>query len=305
MASQKNKIALVTSCGGGFGTGHLYRMATLLDFLLVDRNLESYLVAETLPHFPDKNLSAHVVEDIPRNTTLIIRDMRDSSVEEIKSLKRIAPVMVIDDCGEGRGQADEAVDLLPNLKFSSSLKPFDEMPFLFGYNFYSAVKALLPGDKLPKRFDFCFYAGADPTVEYISFVKSLLPSTVSAIIVDGKKTLLYEHGKTTESDIQYPEPVLFSENLISHFGITLFEAYLCGCNVFTINPTLYHSQLSDTATVELTNFGIYPDINTEKAKKDLKASVSIHRKVMSADELKNQVVRHTERIFKFIEPFMK
>jgi len=105
--------------------------------------------------------------------------------------------------------------------------------------------------------------------------------------------------------MQYPAPVFFSDNLIAHFGVTIFEASLCGCNIFTINPTLYHSQLSDVATVTLTNFGVYPDINTEKAKNDLKASVSLKRKVLSVDELKSRIENHIERVFRLIKPFMK
>jgi len=304
MASQKNKIALVTAWGGNFGTGHLYRMLTLLNYLLVDRNTDTCIVSDP-PSFLDKKFSAFVTHAVPHDTTLIIRDMRDSTAKDIERLKKIAPVMVVDDCGEGRSLADAAIDLLPNLEFPESVKPFDEIPFLFGYNFYSSVKSLVPGDRLHKKFDFCFYAGANPSEDYISFVQSLLPSTGSTVIVNGSKTLLYEQGKLSESNLYWPEPVLFSETLISHFGVTLFESSLCDCNIFTINPSIYHSQLSDIATLNLVNFGVYPDINSEKAKKDLKASVSLHRKVLSADNLKNRVVSHTERFVKLIEPFMK
>jgi hypothetical protein len=270
----------------------------------VDQNTDTCIVSDP-PSFLDKKFSAFVTHAVPHDTTLIIRDMRDSTAKDIENLKKIAPVIVIDDCGEGRSHADAAVDLLPNLEFPASVKTFDKMPFLFGYNFYSSVKSLATRDRLHKKFDFCFYAGANPSKDYISFVQSLLPTTGSTVIVNGNKTLLYEHGKLSESNLCWPEPVLFSETLISHFGVTLFEASLCNCNIFTINPSIYHSQLSDIATLNLTNLGVYPDINSEKAKKDLKASVSLHRKVLSADDLKNCVVNHTERFIKLIKPFMR
>jgi hypothetical protein len=257
MATQKNKIALVTSWGENFGTGHLYRMATLLDYLLAEHDIETCLVADPAPSFLEQKLLPRIVQSVPQDSTLIIRDMRDSSVEEIELLKQLAPVLVIDDCGEGRSSADAAIDLLPNLKYPASIKPFGEMPFLFGYNFYAAVRSLLTGDRLQKRFDFCFYAGANPSLDYISFVLQLIPSAASSIVIDAEKTMVYKNGKFSESDMQYPWPLLCSENLISHFGVTIFEGALCGCNIFTINPTSYHSQLSDIAPVKLNNFGVY------------------------------------------------
>ena len=131
------KIALLCSWGGSFGNGHLQRMSAL--FLhLQKRGLNPYLVTER-KDFPFQTFLPFIESEIKDHTSLIIRDSRDSTKALMESLRRTAPVVAVDDIGEGRELADCSVDLLPNLSYPSEPK---EKPFIFGYSFSSEIAAL-------------------------------------------------------------------------------------------------------------------------------------------------------------------
>lgn len=300
-----NKIALQCAWGNYFGSGHIQRMGSLLNYLTVDKKIQAKLITSPPPPFSLDEIHNKVSSEIEKDTDLIIRDIRDSTVQEIEDLKKIAPVIVIDDCGEGRKSADLAVDLLPNLKYPRKHETIKEAPFIYGYNFTKAITEL-PHKEFIKDIDFCIYAGFDAAQEYRNFLISLIPDGASAVILDGKESTLLYHGKTFKTDMVYPFPMLFGKNLISHFGITLFEGDLCGCRIFTINPEDYHSQLADNAAglLGLTNFGVYPRVDDIRIKNSLKDAASAQKSNINFTELKKQISHNMDLFFDTIKPLM-
>jgi len=300
-----NKIALQCAWGEYFGSGHIQRMGSLLRYLLMEKGIQAKLVTSPAPPFSLDEMRNHVSSAIEPGTELIIRDMRDSTVQEIEALKKIAPVIVIDDCGEGRNAADLAVDLLPNLAHPRTHETIKEAPFLYGFNFTKSINDL-PHKDFTKDIDFCIYAGFDATQEYRMFLTGLIPDDASAVILDGKESKLIYHGKTFETDMIYPFPMLFGKSLISHFGITLFEGNLCGCRIFTINPTDYHSQLADNAAglLGLTNFGVYPRVDDIRIKNSLKEAASVPKRNINFKELQGQIAHNTDLFFDIIKPYL-
>ncbi|MGL4369058.1 MAG: hypothetical protein ACRCUT_05215, partial [Spirochaetota bacterium] len=188
------KIALQCAWGDYYGSGHIQRMGALLHYLLSEKGIEAYLVTDPAPSFSSEDISSHTAASISPDTGLIIRDMRDSTEEQISALKRTAPVIVIDDLGAGRDCADLALDLLPNLKYPLAAPSFFEAPFIYGYNFYKAITQL-PHKEFAKDVDFCVYAGFNAGQEYCDYLQSLVPSDSSAVILDGKESVLIYHGK--------------------------------------------------------------------------------------------------------------
>ena len=293
-------IALLCSWGGSFGNGHLQRMASLLQYLN-KKGLNPYLVTER-KDFPIRDFSTFIEPEITEGTSLIIRDSRDSTSELIRSLRKTAPVVAVDDLGEGRSFADCAVDLLPNLLF-----PYEqnEKPFIFGHSFSSAIKDLQTA-QIMKEIDFCVYAGFGASPEYISFLQSLLPSGSRSVFFDGRTSFESRMGESIPSKLSYPEAVLSSSNLISHFGISLFEGALCGCSTFAINPTDYHSKLSDVAGPVLgtVNFGVYPDLDCDKVKNSLKEAGSIRKRSIVIAEVREGIELGLDLFYERIKPFI-
>ncbi|MFH0977100.1 MAG: hypothetical protein V1874_15065 [Spirochaetota bacterium] len=269
-------IAIKTSCGKSLGMGHIQRMSSLLWFLNEQKKIKTALIADSIPeHFPAE-LKRYIKPDFDFIPELIIRDMRDSYAEEITRLKKISKVLVIDDNGPGRKNADIAIDILPNPDTAG--KNFNAGIFIYGYNFLKAVNSL--NNKLIKKeTDFSVYPGNSADTEYINFLISLLPEDSAFAVLNGRNSFITNKNKKTainDSPEAYANIILSSKSLISHFGITLYEGFASGCRIFTVNPGKYHSHLADMAKehLRLVNLGEYNSLDIEKARLLIKENIS-------------------------------
>ena len=295
------KAALLCRWGEGFGMGHIQRMASLYSYLAA-KNIEPYIITKT-PLPADLRFGSIRTASLDDSYDLILRDMRDSSAEEMMHLKKTAPVAVIDDLGEGRGIADIAVDLLPNLVYPAAEAGY--APFIYGYNFTRAI-ALLKESVLQKTTDFCVYAGAEKSDQYMRFIREVLPPVSSAVIVSGGEMTAVEKGREIPADVSYPHPLLLSQNLISHFGISLFEGELCCCRLFSINPTGYHSDLCARANplIEIENFGVYPEIDLQRVKNRLKEAVSEKKRTIEIGQIRARIDSGLDLFYDRIKPLI-
>ncbi|HEY1406141.1 MAG TPA: hypothetical protein VF857_05985, partial [Spirochaetota bacterium] len=241
---------------------------------------------------------------IPDDTTLIIRDMRDSDREDIFALKKTAPVVVIDDCGDGRLLADCAIDLLPNLIHPPFAPTFDAAPFLFGYNFTRAI-TMLDDQSFEKDIDLVVYTGVAPSPEYQSFITRLVPESWRILIADGTECALCSEGKKTGEIASYAESLLRSKILLSHFGISLFEGKLCGCALASVNPTAYHSALADLVrdSMGVVNFGVFGKVHAGDIKKGLKEMTLPPQKV-DVSAVRSRIDAHAALFLERITPLI-
>lgn len=239
-------ISIVTGWDPGLGAGHIQRMAALSDYIDREKNTRSFIIADQGAESLPAGILCKVLPYIQSGSSFIIRDKRDSTVEEMLSLKRYCRVITIDDCGPGREFADLAIDLLPNLKYSVHSKKL----FIYGYNFTESIRLL--GDRqIKKTIDCAIYTGYNPSRETVEFLLSLVPPHATCALLSGEKSLICKEGLSSQLTMSYAEAILSSRVLISHFGITLYEGLIAGCRLVSLNPTEYHSQLSDSATDEL------------------------------------------------------
>lgn len=234
----KKNITIITGAGGTLGTGHFQRMCYLADSLnQTGRFSVKLFVAQGNPEIPDP-LKDTVTESLPEKTDLIIRDMRDSSAEEITSLRKRGPVLAIDDTGQGRALADHVIDLLPNPVNQS----VPEKLFLYGYNFISEIKTMKT-EVIAKDIDVAIYAGYKPDPDVIESIRAAIPDNTSIVLFSyGRPSLLSE--KKVPVDTGYTDLLLRSRVLITHFGITMYEGDLAGCRIIAVNPSAYHSELT-------------------------------------------------------------
>ncbi|HOO70711.1 MAG TPA: hypothetical protein PK926_03040 [Spirochaetota bacterium] len=238
-------ISIITDWGGFYGSGHAQRMASLCRALNEAPGVSAVLVNGKTPDFLAGS-AAFTVSPVPAaRSDLIIRDMRDSSSEEIFSLRKTAPVLVIDDIGPGRGAADFVLDLLPNPAAGSGNADYREDCYLYGHNFIDSLRSL-GQEILEKNIDLAMYAGAGAADADIGFFRSLVPEGKNAVIMAGpvRHTVNIPPGLSLDA-MNYAEVLLRSRVFIAHFGLSLYEARLCGCAVLSVNPTPYHSRLAD------------------------------------------------------------
>ena len=268
----KNKtISIITDYGTKYGTGHIQRMLNLLNTVNQENEFRAFIVnKKKIPGLP-QTLSEFIIPDIKKNSDLIIYDKRDSTVTEINNLQRISKVLVIDDLGPGRDRADFSLDLLPNIKNKNLILELKNN-FLFGYNFTESIKNL-GNCIINKSIDFAFYPGFKANNSFVKKVLTLFPENSTIVLLLGDKFRMIKNGNILEnSKKSYAELILSSKTVITHFGITLFEGEISKCNIITINPTQYHSTLTDLTKkyITITSLGEFQNMDFTGAKDILK-----------------------------------
>ena len=296
------RVALQCRWGEGFGMGHIQRMCSLYSFLKTERYEPVIVSRDTLPADLVSN-EFRTADSADPSFDLVIRDMRDSSEAEILELKKKAKVVVVDDLGKGRNKADSAIDLLPNLIYP--VKDTGSFPFISGFNFSREID-MLGASEVRKTIDFCVYAGALKDDRYVEFLRDCLPSGATAVILNGGEMRGFNIDARSIEGMSYPLPLLCSRNLVSHFGISLFEGALCGCGLYSVNPTKYHSDLCAAAKplIDIENFGVYPEIDPQYVKNRLKEALAGRTRAVDIGCAKDAIHSGLDQFYDRIKPFI-
>ena len=112
----------IPSVREGQGTGHLRRACSLIQELTPQLRCVLYLSNSSEPPFVQdiikKMGGVETVNEIPDQACAFILDNFRTQVEEVRQLKKIAPVIALDEGGAGRAFADYLIDILPTLPYS-------------------------------------------------------------------------------------------------------------------------------------------------------------------------------------------
>lgn len=240
----KKNILIITGTGGILGTGHLQRMLALAVHLNTTGDFSAKILLKQNQFPPDEFFKNILAETIPVNTDLIIRDMRDSSVEEMLLLKQIAPVLAVDDSGRGNTVADYKITLLPVPSDTNKTARPDTSMFLYGYNFSKGIESLVEKNFSGRDIDVAVYAGNDPSQKLVAEIKKAIPKSENSLLLTGKEPVILT-GNVSRTGDGYAEILCRTKIIVTHFGLTMFEANACGCGIAAFNPTAYHNSLTE------------------------------------------------------------
>ena len=270
----KRKIVIDTGVNKQLGTGHFQRMANLLNFIVKNTKYTVSLCVEG-----DRNnigdLESYIVDEVPYGADLIIRDRRDSTKEEIRSLRKLGQVLVVDDCGEGRDYADFSIDLLPNRDERNRV---NRHAFIYGYNF-SVFLQQNQHAIYDKNNDVVIYTGIAPTSSHIDYLFSLIPVKYTVHILTGETAIKrYKGSIDTINNFNYVYLLLSSKLLLCHYGISLYEGHLAQCALMTINPTIYHHILCqlDEKYLSLENCGVWGNLDIEMIRSKVSNRIDLY-----------------------------
>ncbi len=299
----KKKITIVTGTGGILGTGHIQRMLNLAVHLNRNNNFSASIYLVKNEHPLEEKFNGLISAIIPADTDLIIKDMRDSTFDEMNSLRGIAPVLTIDDSGMGRDFADYIINLLPvPSDKGSAIKP-DTSLFIYGYNFTEGISLLKNTNSIIKDIDITVYAGYNPATELVSSIRESIPEYANSVLLkEGKAINL--NGNVLETETSYAEIISRSKIVLTHFGLTMFEADACGCKIAALNPTLYHSKLTETVR---SDFNIiysseYKTLSPESLKNRIKTELKQNAGTsISLAEILKKINNGTDNLIKYIE----
>lgn len=249
-------IVFLPAVGPGKGSGHRARAQELTRTLRTDHQV-SIVINDTDAYAAiPADLQPVTVSMLPQSASLVVSDPFRSTKTEIEPLRSIGPVVALDDGGSGRDRADFIIDTIPSLP-GRRRKFFQGIPRKSGASFSRANcqdAAFLP---LPSR-------RREAPVSIIQTVLVVAggcneaalahPAAMAAATLFPTVTVIDPTGIQPADGYTVIAPV---ENLreklaeydliITHYGLTAFEALAAGCKVILFSPTQYHWRLGKNA----------------------------------------------------------
>jgi len=259
------KISLITSWGNALGTGHIQRMITLLWYFNTNNLYNTEIILKKIPPFFPNEFKNFIKETPSPDTDLIIRDMKNSTIAEIKNYGK--KIIAIDDAGPGRYKANYAIDLLPNL--INKNVPMQNI-FIYGYTFVNTTNKLRK-TIYKKDIDFTIYP-MHGNNEYAVNIIKYLPTSAKVAVLLRNDSYIIQNNIIEKINDNFASIIFRTNVLISHFGILLYEAYISSCKLIAINPTNYCYNLANCIKDKmlLANFKNFKNIN----KKIFSATIS-------------------------------
>lgn len=242
------KILCVVTYNKDIGSGHLKRMLRLLDSLgekafLYVPNEE----AASLVHILDTNISEDRICHRPDQDgpwSLIVLDNYQTPITEAERWLSLARVVALDEGGQARTILPYLIDTLPVLPSAGPANEFEtgflDLPKFSGERSYPPKRILVTFGgvdeaQLTERIGLMLDSNNIPPRQWCVAKGPFFDRTFAW---PGIKIL----NNPNIRDI-LPEYDL----IITHFGLTAFEAIASGANVVLLNPTLYHEKLSQIA----------------------------------------------------------
>ncbi len=240
------RILFVPAVAEGAGTGHIKRCAALATLA---RGRACLLLAA---RYDQRGIllsaaeSRYVIESLPADSRfkLIIIDNRESPLRLLLDFTTVAPVIGLDEGGRFRDRFPFLIDTLPGPRLRCAANR------VFPFRSY---KTAAWGKKFtyPFRRVLLSFGGEDrrglTQVLLGALLKHGIFSASDISVVEGP---LFEHthwhrGVRVYAGVGDLTP-LFKEHdlLITHFGLTCYEALACGMPFIVFNPTAYHNALT-------------------------------------------------------------
>jgi 2-polyprenyl-3-methyl-5-hydroxy-6-metoxy-1,4-benzoquinol methylase/spore coat polysaccharide biosynthesis predicted glycosyltransferase SpsG len=251
-------VLVVPCCEKGKGGGHLTRCIKLTsDLRAAGREVWLYLLEKTdnvTNLLQSKNFNTSWIinnEQINRPFELIVLDRFQTPCDELARWKKIAPVIGIDEGGPCRDSFDFLVDILIPENFEKPSANITSCGLL----------------DLPKKTKTAQDVKDDKSFKIlISFGQEDAAGLAFRAInklkkkdITGKDITLLRGG-LNNSDYQIPDFVKVLDSIpnladhlceydlvITHYGITAYEALYAGTKVLLDHPTSYHKKIAKTA----------------------------------------------------------
>lgn len=248
------KILFVPRIEKGKGGGHFIRSALFVEELLKD-GIEAYIyVSKEMYESPMMRQLSHLAEidserivSFPaekKDWSFIILDNFQSSEAEYVYWENIAPVLAIDEGGLKRDAFDFLIDILPGLKEKSKANisrpnllrlPKNRRPCFAEYTENNSLKVLF------------VFGAEDASSMGLSLAKSFSSMKNIFTYVICNNTV----SETLPPNVKLIQPLsnlreeLYNYDLVvTHYGITAYEALYARVPVFIVSPTHYHEKLA-------------------------------------------------------------
>ncbi|WP_439647458.1 methyltransferase domain-containing protein [Brucepastera parasyntrophica] len=236
-------LLFVPSAVTGQGSGHLIRTLDIVSKLSGKYRCIIYLPENHILPVPE-NFRNIIVSELPVSAALVILDRFRSSIDEIKTFRGIGPVVAFDEGGPGRPYADYLFDIIPAIPYKSFIRKlpanrtdpsFLALPEKKQHRANHEIKtALVSG------------GGEDAAGLARSAAHIMRKLGFEVTVIDPSIKQKEEDNQVTALPfIRNLKETLYTFDLVvTHFGLTAFEALAAGCRVILFSPTRYHYRLA-------------------------------------------------------------
>jgi len=236
-----NPIVFAPSVRKGEGTGHFTRAVSLLMNLSSAWRCILYIPedSENVPSVP-ADFPGELTHRLPSRAHLVVIDRFRSTEDDIREFRTLGPVLAIDEGGRGRSGADYLLDIIPSLPYGKEMANLSEPRLL-------SLPSTRRKDSSSSLRSVLVLAGGEnaaglalPTARALA---SLFPE-VTVIDPAAKGVSRDDSGLTVSAPVPALRETLFRYDLVvTHYGLTAFEALAAGCRVILFSPTRYHYRL--------------------------------------------------------------
>jgi len=250
-------ILVVPYCEEGRGGGHINRCITLTnDLRSVGREAYFYLQKKTekitnLLHLKNFNASWIIdKEDINRPFGLVILDRFQTPRDEFLNWKKLAPVIGIDEGGPCRDYFDFLIDILIPENFE---KPSANITSWRLLDLPKKTKSEQDAKNTKLKILISF-GQEDSAGLGLSAVKKIAKMNLKEAEItllkgglNNSKSPIPDYVKTLDSIPNLADHLHEYDIVITHYGITAYEALHAGITVLLDHPTPYHKKIAKAA----------------------------------------------------------
>ena len=255
--SVKYPVVLVPSVVKGHGTGHLRRCLSAAKqggffvFIPADKTLKETdsIVEEYIEDGLSKN---QIINTIPDQSYLpaIITDTFELTENQLKELSKNRSLISIDEGSRYTEYCDYLLDIIPSYKIDRKANKTDS-------GFITMPEHVRPepaeGEKRSIKKVLICLGGEDPSNLTMpaaqAFIRKFPEAKITAIISHEDNPYVdYAGGPNIEFIKPVPglrEKLYEYDIVVTHYGLTAFEAVYAGCGVILLPTTKLHKQLAE------------------------------------------------------------
>ena len=255
----QNPILFMPSVQKGHGTGHLHRcLETALkthSFIYIPETASLDEVPSLVEEYKAKGLQNYqIIKSITDDCypKILVTDLFKITEKEYSIINHFNSVIAIDEGSDYIDELDYVLDIIPSYNEKKNCNLIDSSYISKPKNKKSEIKSSI------ENILVCI-GGEDPanlTKPAVDIVKNLFPAAkVKAI------------GKDFDSPVENLKEKLYEYDLVvTHYGLTAFEAASAGCKVIMLATTKLHELLAQKYNYA---YVPYNSLDTENMKKAL------------------------------------
>ena len=284
----ENPLVLIPSCVKGHGTGHLRRCLSAAIgnsfFVYIPKNKTLQETNFLLEEYFAKGLeSSQIIEELPDETykPIIVTDTFEIEKDQLENYKNAKSLISIDEGSQFCDYSDYLLDIIPPFELNRKANIFDSSLIERSNNRKDFKKT-------PSDFSTILIClgGEDPaglSIPAINTFSKLYPNAKITALLSKEPGKLPENVEYKKSICNLKDHVYEYDLVVTHYGLTAYEAAYAGCALILLPTSKLHVNLAkkynfayiadkgvseDSVKNALKSENLYPKLTIDDGKDD-------------------------------------